>query len=406
MNGTCQPSAAGTKLPVVCTAGNDVEVHNVCDGTGHVTPGAATIPCKPDTCGANNHCSTFCDDGANKCAPSGWCNFAIPPDGGVPAPDGGAGGGGTGGGTTDGGTGMLGTCQTKGPTGQACTDDSHCAGGFCYDGFCCDSKCDGQCQACDVAGMPGKCTTLGLVTPEAPHPGGLHPRMSCAGVPTSCEGLCMGNATQCGYPDGLLDGGGVDTTKVLQPPDCSEIDGGTLLVSYPCDGTGSDTAVPTNCGGFHCQDAHACRTECGADTDCIKDHICVFPTPGATEGACTLLTGPLCDGNVTLRQPSDSGGNQPCADHYACPAGATACNTSCTSVNDCASGYACDDTQTCVAPLTAPALPSCSAGRTGDTGPESTALSTIMGLLAAAWLARSRWGREPPNPRRSRRHPS
>jgi MYXO-CTERM domain-containing protein len=232
--------------------------------------------------------------------------------------------------------------------------------GTCVDGFCCDKDCNGQCQACNLPTLEGTCSTVGIQMPEAVHNGGLHPRQPCAGVGTSCTGLCAGDPMKCTYPDGLLGDGGVDPTHVFQMPDCTDIDAGTRYVSYPCDGTGMHQTATSDCGGFLCLDAHACRTECTEDTDCIKDHICVFPTPSAATGTCKLLTGPLCDGKVTLRRPAAQGGNTLCQNDYACPAGGTACNTSCQQVNDCAAGFACDDHDTCVAPLTAPQLPSCS----------------------------------------------
>jgi MYXO-CTERM domain-containing protein len=386
-DGVCGPSVQGLPLPVTCVSGIDIEVHSVCDGMGHAEVSAtASIDCKPSTCGANNHCSTFCDDGADQCAASGWCNFAVPPDGGVP--DGGEGDGGVGldgGAALDGGALTFGTCQQKGLPGTTCSADDHCLAGFCYDGFCCDRACGDQCQACDVPGNEGTCTTLGTPVAEPVHPGGLHPRPACSGVGTSCTGLCAGFATMCTYPDGLTADGGVNTSEVFQSPDCADTDGGTLFVSYPCDGDGGHTEAPASCGGFACQDPHTCRTSCADDGDCIQDHICVFSAPGAATGTCQPLTGPLCDGDVTLRRPSDSGGNLPCPDHYACPTGATACNTSCFSVLDCASGYGCDDSHTCEGPLPAPSLPSCDCSTPGgDRAPSPAALAFVALAIAVS----------------------
>ena len=77
VNGVCGPSLAGLPLPVTCVSGIDIEIHSICDGNGHSEVSSTlSIDCKPSTCGANNHCSTFCDNAANQCATSGWCNFA------------------------------------------------------------------------------------------------------------------------------------------------------------------------------------------------------------------------------------------------------------------------------------------------------------------------------------------
>jgi len=50
--------------------------------------------------------------------------------------------------------------------GATCGSSSECTSGDCVDGVCCNSACAGQCQACDVSGSVGTCTTL---TSGAPH---------------------------------------------------------------------------------------------------------------------------------------------------------------------------------------------------------------------------------------------
>lgn len=58
--------------------------------------------------------------------------------------------------------------------GTACGDQTECKSGFCADGVCCNSTCDGQCNACDVAGSAGTCSP---VVGAAPHGS----RTQCAG---------------------------------------------------------------------------------------------------------------------------------------------------------------------------------------------------------------------------------
>ena len=48
---------------------------------------------------------------------------------------------------------------------NACGGNGECHSGNCVDGVCCNSACTGQCQACDVAGSVGTCTTVS----GAPH---------------------------------------------------------------------------------------------------------------------------------------------------------------------------------------------------------------------------------------------
>jgi hypothetical protein len=39
-----------------------------------------------------------------------------------------------------------------------CVSPDQCASGACVDGFCCDRACDGDCEACNVAGVEGICS--------------------------------------------------------------------------------------------------------------------------------------------------------------------------------------------------------------------------------------------------------
>ena len=87
--------------------------------------------------------------------------------------------------------------------GTACGAQGECKSGICVDGVCCNSACDGQCNACDVTGSVGTCST---VSNEAPH--GSRPKCennlacgagSCYSTCTSGEqcaagSLCAGGA--------------------------------------------------------------------------------------------------------------------------------------------------------------------------------------------------------------------
>jgi MYXO-CTERM domain-containing protein len=335
-DGTCGPTKAGTILPTQCI--NELEVHNQCDGAGHTEQASATKDCKPGTCGSDGLCSVGCDDVTTFCSPTGWCDLS--------AADGG-----------------MGQCQKKRPLSAQCGANVQCESGNCVDGLCCDLPCDGQCQACDLPGFPGKCLPVGSDSmPADPHPNadGDKPRAPCAGtvngMKTGCAGSCVGQAMMCAYPG---------ASASLTEPDCADADGGpSTLTSYPCAGDGSSTTQTADCNGFRCATAHACKTTCATDADCIQDYVCLAGDGGAA--TCQKLTGPLCDGEHTLRRPVADGGNMECPDHYGCPAGATACLTSCESVNDCVAPYVCNGKHVCTEPLTAPALPGCSAATSAD----------------------------------------
>jgi hypothetical protein len=119
--------------------------------------------------------------------------------------------------------------------------------------------------------------------------------------------------------------------------------------------------MPGDCGGFHCDSPSACKTACTADTDCIRDFVCLAGS--GSEKTCQALTGPLCDGLFTLRRPTADGGNMVCPDHYTCPEGSTQCRSDCDSADDCvddgATDYVCNAERQCVPQLVSAELASC-----------------------------------------------
>ncbi len=244
----------------------------------------------------------------------------------------------------------------------------------CVDGLCCDLACGGQCQACNNPGFPANAPpSAARRPPEQPHKDALHPREACGGVTgdtvTSCAGRCTGAADPllCQYP-------GVD--KTLQATTCTDVPKApSKLTAYPCDGKGTNTETNSDCGGFLCADASTCKTSCEVDTECLTDWVC-------TDKVCQQLTGPLCDGTNILRKP---GGNVTCADHYTCPAGATACRTDCDSVTDCTDGLVCNNDRKCVERLDGAVITACSASSPGSSSGDS-----IPWIFALAALAVSR----------------
>src|SRR5262249_22202762 len=147
-----------------------------------------------------------------------------------------------------------------------CTQNDQCESGFCVDGLCCELACDGQCQACDLPGFPGKCLSVGSPTDHAdPHPnqGFTSPRSPCKGLvegeKTGCTGYCDGHsASECPYPT---------QTSELKEPTCTDKEGGpSTFINYPCMGNGTGDSQTSDCpGGFKCADAHVCKTSCAND---------------------------------------------------------------------------------------------------------------------------------------------
>ena len=393
-SGTCGPTLAGTQLPIKCltngATNEHVEVHNECDGLGAAQPGPLTKSCKPATCNATGTaCIAVCSPTLG-CAANGWCDFGSPPDGGVD-PDAGA------------GAGPYGSCADKKDPALPCAAGVECKSRFCIDGVCCNSACQEQCVACNLPGFVGTCTQVGNVEPlgqphdndagdinneVGPDAGASVPRVACAGFGTACGGGCGSTSVgSCEYPD---------AGSQLTDPACTDQPSGpSTLVRFLCDSAGGSFDSPGDCGGFRCAaGATACKATCSrqgdaGDGDCIEDFIC--EDDGGT-GSCVALTGPRCDGDKTIRYPVAQGGYQVCPNHYACPVGATACLTQCTSVADCVDGYVCDGNNKCVKPLSAPAtLPSCSAGGVAsDTRAPGVWAAAALGLLGLASRRRRR----------------
>jgi hypothetical protein len=359
-DGVCGFAKQGSDPRSQCI--NELEVHTQCDGKGSTEQTLETHDCKPGTCAANGEtCSQGCV-ASNECSFTGWCDLSAP-DGGV------------------------GQCQDKAINSSQCTRNEQCESDHCVDGLCCDLACEGQCQACDLPGFPGKCLPVGSVAePADPHPNqGVAPRSACAGLvegqKTGCSGYCDGTkAAACTYPG--------DKAQRKEPT-CADKEGEASVVTvYPCAGDGSSTEKASSCDGFRCADAHACKTSCVADADCITDHVCVPDSEG--KNTCKLLDGPLCDGKFTLRKPTAQGGNAACPDHYTCPAGAAQCRTDCDSVNDCVDAFVCDAAHKCVPQLTAPPLPGCSCRIVGEGGEGAPPAALSALALAALALAASR----------------
>ncbi|MFO0755903.1 MAG: kelch repeat-containing protein [Byssovorax sp.] len=371
-NGTCGPSKQGSEPRIQCVTKvisdsqqMDVEVHSQCNGQGSVEDTNDTKICTPAICGKDNLCSTGCSSDAS-CAVTGWCDL------GVPSPEG-----------------DPGTCVDKMADGLVCGADDQCRTGNCIDGFCCDKPCGDQCKACDVAGHIGECHDVpkGDVHPGLPP----HVRQSCAGsMGDRCAGYCDTDVSSvaCQYPDANTDHADADCQDSAVGP--------AILVKHPCDAAGGFTDVPRDCGGFHCEDAHTCKTACESkgsggekdrladDENCIDDHVCV-------DDVCVPLTEPLCDGKGTLRRPKAQGGNMQCPGNLRCPEGAHECLQTCKAKDDCISPgtevvIACTSEGKCENEddIPVPVNPYCHVARPGNPGSPWWGLGLTMTAIAAA----------------------
>jgi hypothetical protein len=284
-----------------------------CDGAGNC-PGATTMACASGCNAAGTDCVGACqnDGGCNGNRP--YCN--------------------------------SGTCLTTKPNGRACQAAGECTSASCVDGYCCDSGCTAQCQACNVAGNEGKCTTLISGQP--------HNKAACPGS-GACAGSCQGQ-TACSFP-----------TAPCTSARCS---GATFYYPANCNGAGACGTPPaTGCNGYSCNPTgDACLLFCSGSADCTaagavcdpNRRCCVPDCTGRTCGSdgCGGLCGPGCatgttcgpDGNccqpkcggVKCDTDDGCGGLCGCATGQACFKG-LCCQTRCGQPNSCGKPIVCGD---------------------------------------------------------------
>lgn len=188
------------------------------------------------------------------------------------------------------------------PQGTACKSSSECVTGVCSDGYCCDTACDGVCQACNLPGALGTCTSV--VAGGSPSHG------SCAATA----------AATCGH-DGTCDGKGACSLWPLNTV-CAASTCDSASNSYTpakvCDGKG--VCQPSNaisCAPFTCADAAQCKSTCTQNSDCSSSNVC-------NGGSCGLKgPGQQCSGNAEC-------GSGFCVDGVCCNA---ACGAKCQSCN-------------------------------------------------------------------------
>jgi hypothetical protein len=146
------------------------------------------------------------------------------------------------------------TCVAPLPVGEACGSTEQCASGHCRDGRCCDRACNGQCEACDLAGLAGTCSAV----TGAPRGS----RTACTGsAGSACAGSCDGVVRDaCIYPA---------AGKPCGDAECVD----DQRVNHACDGAGLCSATPASCGVYACA-AGACKTSCVGDSDCSNGYVC------------------------------------------------------------------------------------------------------------------------------------
>jgi hypothetical protein len=266
---------------------------------------------------------------------------------------------------------VSGTCQAELPLGRSCTLGTQCASGECVDGYCCNSTCTASCQACDVAGALGTCTTL---TSGEPHGS----RAACAGSGT-CQGQCTGS-TSCTY-----------STAQCEPQSCS---GGLEKTASSCNGAGScNSQTSVACSGGLACNGTSCYTSCSSDSQCAAG--CCDSSGGCLAqrnscGGCGTLTG-----SGTIGATCGTCGTYACSSNelsIVCSQPATCPSTWCTSQSApsgvSASNFQCVDFDNSM-PSSSIWVPSGSPSRStgeADSSPDSLATSVSGNSFAASSL--------------------
>ena len=187
-------------------------------------------------------------------------------------------------GTCDG----TGACKAK--QGQTCQTGSGCvAGTTCApDGYCCNSPCTSSCQACDIPGFLGVCTS---VASGPPHGN----RVLCTGVGTACGGVCANKPDgTCSYPSSATACGGAKACTSGTTAGGGACNGGgqcaspaTMSCPNGCNTAGTDCLVcgagSVACNGLCCSVGQSC---CGGG--CVDTNS----NPAMCGSSCTVCSAP------------------------------------------------------------------------------------------------------------------
>lgn len=131
--------------------------------------------CRSDVCSGGVCCDAQCDGVCESCRVAGLEGLCSPVPPGAMDPFGMC---------VDGVCDGLGGCGRN--RGAFCVEDNDCLSRFCVDSVCCSSRCEGPCQACDLAGLEGVCRGLDGVTDAG-----------CSGTFICRAGTCSAGGATC-----------------------------------------------------------------------------------------------------------------------------------------------------------------------------------------------------------------
>jgi hypothetical protein len=254
----CLPDATLEGLEFACDSGTDCQAgfrcwRGVCTqdaGWGLGTPCLADDDCANRICSAGVCCSRRCGGACERCdrgAP-GQCDPFAAGDPGSPSCSpyfcDGVSGTCPGRCTVDGdcSTGTYcdaGACAPLQILGDRCVRGGTCASTFCVDGRCCDGACGNPCDACDVAGQLGRCTTSPLGRAGNPSCAPY----ACNGASTACPSSCTSDAgCVAGFSCSFFQRCQPKAEALYEPFDGTVLDGGTWTTYL---GSGTSVSVST-----------------------------------------------------------------------------------------------------------------------------------------------------------------
>jgi hypothetical protein len=192
-----------------------------------------------------------------------------------------------------------------------------------------------------------------------------------------------------------IDGGKPSGQSCANGDDCAAracVDG--FCCSTDCDGCGTCSETPGTCTprapgtdsprcNYKCKGTLECPTECAENSDCATGATC-------DKASKQCVTRQICLDAKTLQ---DLTGKQTDCAPYTCVV--DACRTTCGSVDDCASGFVCDQAGRCLPPPNSGDVSACAAAAVGTGGGSRSrgGFAAAIGALFAIASARRRRAR-------------
>jgi hypothetical protein len=301
------------------------------------------------------------------------------------------------------GASVDGMCATRAScqNGQPCAEPNDCGSGYCVDGVCCDGPCGGgieDCQACSSAkgaSKNGECSIISknpLACPDPPDPcqeAICNPNSGdCMTVPRAdapaCQTSNLKPGERCGSNEHCESGFCVDN----------------VCCTSPCDDACKSCANPKSPGTCMAERGVDLRHDCASGQSCVA--TCSDPALGESE-CIGAFKGSQCapahcskDGTQSFAPSTCPEPGAPCPEQtasscgpYLCNQATGVCRENCSSIDDCAPGYACNSLSYVCGPPAPSAFgvdPTCSFSAPSPSG--SSTRSAILLALAALSLAR------------------